>query len=112
VPDPSAATLGSTVYPLTITVAPVHYAAFVINSDGYRIEAHYVMHGKSRGLSHRVDYDKPDWLRCRQTQFKVRFTPRLQVRHGYRYGCLLTSSFYGRYRRIFLILWLNPAKVS
>jgi hypothetical protein len=42
------------------------------------------MHGKSRGLSHRVDYDKSDWLRCPQTQFKVRFTPasspRLPVR--------------------------------
>jgi hypothetical protein len=42
-------------------------------------------------ITHRGDYDKSDWLRCPQTQFKVRFTPRLQVRHGYRYGCLLTS---------------------
>jgi hypothetical protein len=31
-----------------------------------------------RFITHRVDYDKPDWLRCPQTQFKVRFTPSLQ----------------------------------
>ena len=26
----------------------------------------------------RVDYDRPDWLTCPQTQFEVRFTPGLQ----------------------------------
>jgi hypothetical protein len=45
-------------------------------------EFFHVMHGKSRGLSDHVDYEKSDWLRCPQTQFKVRFTPRLQVHHG------------------------------
>jgi hypothetical protein len=70
------------------------------------------MHGKSRGLSDHVDYDKSDWLRCPQTQFKVRFTPRLQVRHGL--PVRLSPNFQASTAAIGASpsLRLNPAKVS
>ncbi len=58
--------------------------AFAGASGPVGAELLHVMHGKYRGLSHRVDYHKSDWLRCPQTQFEVRFTRRLQLRHGYR----------------------------
>ena len=52
----------------------------VISRENSYMDAQEIL----RFITHRVDYDKSDWLGCPQTlfKFKVHFTPSLQVRHG------------------------------
>jgi len=63
---------------------PACYGRIPIGGSGVISRANSSMDAREilRFITDRVDYDKSDWLRCPQTQFKVRFTPSLQVRHG------------------------------
>jgi hypothetical protein len=65
---------------------PACYGRIRIGGSGVISRANSSMDAREilRFITHRVDYDKSDWLRCPQTLFKfeVHFTPSLQVRHG------------------------------
>jgi hypothetical protein len=63
---------------------PARYGRICTGGSGVISRANSSMDAREilRFITNRVDYDKSDWLRGPQTQFKVRFTPSLQVRHG------------------------------
>jgi hypothetical protein len=70
--------------PPRVGLNPARYGRIRIDGSGVISRPNSSMDAPEilRFITHRLDYDKSDWRRCPQTQFKVRFTPSLQVRHG------------------------------